>query len=317
MERQQLLSPRGAGDGFEMPEFKHRMEGGWLRDAEGRETPHDQVFVPEVVARMECPEFSMLDGLEQFAGASTFLAGFVLADFAGFEFSAWPAPILAEIYLLMMSFVVGNAVFCSVLSISVLLACKRCTDWDIANAMTLRNMKKKYLNREDVPGFHDEDGMPGDYDAVVQAVKFTSVLPWPLPPYPRPSCFTSAHHEDVVRGVQAKGSVTTIMSNFMIDGPLNSHGFKLFPFAVLTYLLSVSFSALRNHLVPWHFGADWDLPAFLVSGSLENGLAIEEGYDPEPAMHGWIALIGVPAMVVLYFGIPMCFFASLLLRLFR
>lgn len=298
----------------ELPEFTHRSEARYLATEEdkkymnGHSHPRDHLFVPRAVAYRELPEMAMFEGLEQFAGAATFLAGFVLADFSGYEFGAWPAPVLAEIYIVMMSFVVGTAVFCSVMSIAVLLAGRRVLDWDLDEACSMRRPKKKYIRRKK---------LNDDQLSVLDIVQYRHVLPLPFPPYPRPFTFTSTHRENAARHIQESGCNDNIKC-IMIDGPLKTHGFDLFPYAMLMYLLAVSLSALRNHLVPWHFGGSaYDWPAFVVRGNLDDGLEIEDGNDSEPTLHGWIALLGVPAVLILYFGIPMCFYARGLLRVFR
>merc|ERR1740123_1614464 len=128
-----------------------------------------------------------------------------------------------------------------------------------------------------------------------------------------PSTFFAGRREEIIDNLMKMGAESNIASEYLFRGPLKTHGFRIFPLAVLCYLAAVCLNVLKNHLVPWHMGAEWDLPAYLVSGSLAGGFTIEDGYDPEPVAHGWVAIIGVPAIVLLYFGAPMAFYANRLL----
>jgi len=289
------------------PEIRHR--------SEVIETVADgHVSLRRLVGYCENPEIPTLDGLEQFAVISTFLAAFVVADLVNFDFSSWPAPVLAEAYLVLMSFTVGNIIFCSVLSVTVLLSARRVLDWDLELACGIRRKHQtRVIARKEAVDICIKD----DQETVITAVRYAKTLPFPLPPWPLPSTYFARRREDVIDALLSNGSEWVIVNEYCFNGPVKTHGFRLFPLAVLSYLVAVCLAVLKNHLVPWHVGAEWDLPAFFISGSLADGFTVEDGYDPEPAAHGWISIIVVPVILLLYFGGPMAFFASCLLGVIR
>ena len=38
-------------------------------------------------------------------------------------------------------------------------------------------------------------------------------------------------------------------------------------------------------------------------------MQVAPGYDPPPWLDGWIALVALPCLVVVWYGVPMCIFA--------
>lgn len=160
------------------PPFKHRVES--LSDDVilGRQQvdpqDEDSYDLVKFATYCELPELAILDGIEQFSVVATFLSGFVLADLSAFDFSAWPAPVLAEIYLVLMAFAVGNASFCAVVSIFTLLACKRVLDWDADWSLRVKRLlRKRVSTRKELFAVLSK----GDLRAVVSACRFAAVLP--------------------------------------------------------------------------------------------------------------------------------------------
>lgn len=269
-----------------------------------RDSDDRTVKVKDVISLMELSlpwKVADLESLEMFTTISTFLCGFIVNDFVSFDFSSWPDHALAEIYLILMAVPVGNTIFCSVLGVFVIMACKRVRGIDELYLRRLQELvesgrtevaHKELLNLwEDDPS----DGINpllGQLDPAVRAAtSMRSSSFWTFP-HLRPG---SMRISSMQSSMLQEGCCAMIMDAAVYSGPLGKIGMKQFPVAVLLYVIAVVLSVQRNHLVPWHF---------------------EPGDDLEPWLDGWPSMIALPVIIWAYYCIPVVFLVARLTSVF-